>query len=163
MPATRPERAVSRPLAILIEVPAVKGNRLRPARPLAAGHVAGRRPGARRAKRRLRREVRIAGCALLVIVTLVSAGSFGWSSRPARALTCSIADATAGDWAEASAVDPPYATSLTEVPAVGSSKVVVLSIEPAGLPARGGTEVPVVFPGYVLPDDSLEGSAHEGS
>jgi hypothetical protein len=40
---------------------------------------------------------------------------------------------------------------------------VVLSIESvAGVPA-GETEVSIVFPGYVLPDDSVEEPAHEGS
>jgi len=49
------------------------------------------------------------------------------------------------------------------VPPIGSSGVVVLSIEPAVSAPGTGTEVPVIFPGYVLPDDSLEGPAHEGS
>jgi hypothetical protein len=41
--------------------------------------------------------------------------------------------------------------------------VVVLSIESvAGAPASD-TEISIVFPGYVLPDDSLEEPAHEGS
>jgi hypothetical protein len=42
--------------------------------------------------------------------------------------------------------------------------MVVLSIEPAvAPPADADAEVPIVFPGYVLPDDSLEEPAHEGS
>jgi len=31
-----------------------------------------------------------------------------------------------------------------------------------GAPVADG-EVPVIFPGYVLPDDNLEEAAHEGS
>ena len=38
-----------------------------------------------------------------------------------------------------------------------------LSIEPAVAAPVADAEVPVVFPGYVLPDDSLEEPAHEGS
>jgi hypothetical protein len=40
---------------------------------------------------------------------------------------------------------------------------VLLSIEPAGAAADLGCEIPVVFPGYVLPDDNREDPAHEGS
>jgi hypothetical protein len=48
-------------------------------------------------------------------------------------------------------------------PSAAAPPVVVLSIEPTvGAPAAD-TEVPIVFPGYVLPDDSLEEPAHEGS
>ena len=39
----------------------------------------------------------------------------------------------------------------------------MLSIEPAVTAPGTDAEVPVVFPGYVLPDDSLEDSTHEGS
>jgi hypothetical protein len=44
-----------------------------------------------------------------------------------------------------------------------SSGAVVLSIEPAVVAPGTETPVPVIFPGYVLPDDSLEDRAHEGS
>ena len=47
--------------------------------------------------------------------------------------------------------------------APGASAAVALSTEPAPLVRGNDTEVPVVFPGYLLPDDSLEDSAHEGS
>ena len=46
---------------------------------------------------------------------------------------------------------------------LGIPSVVVLSIEPATVAPGPETEVPVVFPGYVLPDDSLEESSHAGS
>ena len=48
-------------------------------------------------------------------------------------------------------------------PEVASSGVVVLSIEPAVVVPGTATEAAVVFPGYVLPDDSREDSLHEGS
>jgi hypothetical protein len=41
---------------------------------------------------------------------------------------------------------------------------VVLSIEPATAAAAGvDNQVPVIVPGYVLPDDSFEEPGHEGS
>jgi hypothetical protein len=40
---------------------------------------------------------------------------------------------------------------------------VLLSIEPAGTAADLGSEISVVFPGYLLPDDNHEDPAHEGS
>jgi hypothetical protein len=40
---------------------------------------------------------------------------------------------------------------------------VLLSIEPVGTTADSDAEAPVVFPGYLLPEDSHEESAHEGS
>ena len=36
-------------------------------------------------------------------------------------------------------------------------------VEPAVAVPGTGTEAPVIFPGYVLPDDSREDSVHEGS
>jgi hypothetical protein len=45
----------------------------------------------------------------------------------------------------------------------GLPSVVVLSIEPAVGAPESDREVPVVLPGYVLPDDSLEESSHAGS
>ncbi len=97
MPAIRSDRAVPRSLGSLIEVPEVKRSPVRRARPRVAGHWQGRRPAPVRPKRRLRREVRIAGCALLALAPLVSACTLGWSGRPARVLACSIAEATAAD------------------------------------------------------------------
>lgn len=40
---------------------------------------------------------------------------------------------------------------------------VLISIEPAVSANESETETPVVFPGYLLPDDHREESAHEGS
>ena len=60
-----------------------------------AGIVDG--PSRPRPRRRLRREVRIAGLSVLALVPLVSACTLGWSDRPDRVLACSIAEATASD------------------------------------------------------------------
>jgi hypothetical protein len=41
-------------------------------------------------------------------------------------------------------------------------RVMVLAIEPAGV-IDGDADGPVVFPGYLLPDDTFEDVSHEGS
>jgi hypothetical protein len=40
---------------------------------------------------------------------------------------------------------------------------VLLSIEPVGTSTESDGEAPVVFPGYLLPDDNREEAAHGGS
>ena len=116
---------------------------------------------ARRERRRLRREVRLAGCALLASCPIVSACTLGWSNRPDRILACSISDPlrTVGGprrsrrYPRAEPCKPNRAQ-----PAIASPGAVVLSIEPAVAVPGTDTEAPVIFPGYVLPDDSLEDS-----
>jgi hypothetical protein len=149
------------PMAVLIEVPEVSAPRIRPARvPTAMPAPAGRR--------RLRRRVRVAAWILLVLAPLV--GSVGasrsnWSSRAIAQPDAVTLAGTRDDDHRAGAValgasrpdDPSSAGAPGRLP------VVVLSIESvAGAPAADA-EVPIVFPGYVLPDDSLEEPAHEGS
>jgi hypothetical protein len=163
MPSIRSDRAVPRSLGLLIEVPEVMRRPTRHRRRRVVGHWQSRQPSHERPKRRLRREVRIAGCALLALAPLLSVGTLGWSGRPPRVLACSIAEATAPDQgADRSALPRDPASRLGAVPA-DSTGVVVLSVEPASLAPGADTEVPVIFPGYVLPDDSLEDSTHEGS
>lgn len=116
-----------------------------------------------RPKRRLRREVRIGGCALLALAPLLAACTLGWSGHPNRVLACSIAEATAPDQGfDASALSRNPSSRPAEPP-VGFPGVIALSIEPAAMAPGTDTEVPVVFPGYVLPVDGLEDSTHEGS
>jgi hypothetical protein len=159
----RPDRPVPSSLALLIEVPEVKVGRGRRLHLNLDWHREGRRPSTGRRKRRLRREVRIAGCILLVLAPLVSACTVGWSSGPVRVLACSITDSNA---ANGNLADRPGALDLVERSDSGPSGlpgVVVLSIEPTTLTPGTDNEVPVIFPGYVLPDDSLGDSTHEGS
>lgn len=40
---------------------------------------------------------------------------------------------------------------------------ILLSIEPVGATAESDVETPVLFPGYLLPDDNKEEPAHGGS
>jgi hypothetical protein len=163
MPSIRSDRGVTRYLGSLIEVPAVKRSPARVVRPRVVGHWQSTRPSAVRSKRRLRRGVRIAGCAFLALAPLLAACTLGWSGRPARVLACSIGEATAPDQGFDGSVLPRDPSSQSPQPAVGLPGVVVLSIEPAVLAPGTDTESPVVFPGYVLPVDGLEESTHEGS
>ena len=163
MPAITADRALPRSLGLLIEVPEVKTRRTRRARPQVAEHLKSRRPSPVRPKRRLRREVRIAGCALLALAPLLSACTVGWSGRPGRVLACSIAEANAPGHPLEPSTGPRDASGRSALPPVSSAGAVVLSIEPPVTVPGIDTEVPVVFPGYVLPDDSLEETTHEGS
>jgi hypothetical protein len=162
MPAIRSFRAVPLSLEVLIEVPELRGGRMGRGKTQSPWRTATSRPRYVRTKRRLRREVRVAGCALLALMPLVSACTMGWSSRPSRVVACSIAEMTAEK--NNLAVSAPRDRVLAPgTNALGATEAVVLSVEPAGLVPGSDTEVPVVFPGYVLPDDSLEDAAHEGS
>jgi hypothetical protein len=85
-----------------------------------------------------------------------------WSSQASRVVACSIPDLVAeGDLSGSR--DAIGSIGRRPAPAIGSPGVVLLSIEPA-LPSAGSEgDVPVVFPGYVLPVYSHEDRAHEGS
>ena len=165
VPLIRSQRTLPRSLAVLIEVPKIK------ARPsvrswgvvLPRMQVVGRQ--ARRGRRRLRREVRFAGCALMALVPILSACTLGWSNRPDRILACSIADPLQGRADSDGFAESPGSGGRDQPgqPAIASPGVVVLSIEPAVVLPGTATEAPVIFPGYVLPDDSREDLLHEGS
>jgi hypothetical protein len=160
----RSDRGATRYLGSLIEVPEVKRVPARSARPTIVGHCQSRRTSAARPKRRLRREVRIAGCALLALAPLLAASTLSWSGRSARVLACSIAEATAPDQGFDASALPRKPSSRAAEPPVGLPGVIVLTIEPAAATAPGtDTAVPVIFPGYVLPVDGLEDTTHEGS
>jgi hypothetical protein len=162
IPALRSSRAVPLSLEVLIEVPELKG--IRRWNGTTQPHWRAKSPGLlpRRNRRRLRREVRVAGCALMVFLPIVSACTMGWSSRPSRFIACSIADMTAEKNSLVVTADRVPA-SAPGTDGSGAAGAVVLSTEPAGLVPGNDTVVPVVFPGYLLPDDSPEDSAHEGS
>ncbi len=104
---------------------------------------------------------------MMALVPMLSACTLGWSNRPDRIVACSIRDPLQSQGATdrdrfgdnfALAQESPAAPA-----AVTSPGVVVLSVEPAVVIPATTTEAPVIFPGYVLPDDSREDSLHEGS
>jgi hypothetical protein len=111
----------------------------------------------------LRREVRVAGCLLLILAPLISACTLGWSSGPVRVLACSITDTPARAHDVAEGVIATGQVGRLDLARRGTPGVDVLSVEPAALASGTETDVPVNFPGYVLPDDSREEPTHEGS
>jgi len=166
-PSIQSDRDLSRSLVSLIEVPALKGSRMRRLHSRAQARVDGRGQGGRpclaRSRRRLRREIRIAGCALLVLAPLFSACTLLSSTVPVRVLACSITEATARSSDRAPSAGTAEPTGPPKVFAGDPPGVIVLSVEPTVPSPVSDADVPVIFPGYVLPDDSLEGSTHEGS
>jgi hypothetical protein len=144
------------PAPVLIRVPALAGSRphvrVRPARlrPRPVVGVPARR-------RRLRREVRVAGSALLFCVPMAFGLLTFWgpprssagASAPSASIAASPAVAPQAESAARREASPPLAT---------------ISFEPLVEPTRPeDPKVPVVRPaGYLLPDDGPEESAHAG-
>lgn len=79
-------------------------------------------------------------------------GSRLLSLPPRLAALSSPAQADASDWPAAEARPVP-----------GSPSPVMLWVEPLGSAVDSDTPAPVVFPGYLLPDDRHEEPVHEGS
>ena len=165
MPAIRSERSLPRSLVVLIEVPALKTRLIRRARRTATPRMPIVERQVARPTRRLRREVRLASCALMALVPIISACTLGWSNRPDRIVACSIRDPQLSSVDGDDLANLPRASRKHEraQPATSSAGIVVLSIEPAGVISPTATEAAVIFPGYILPDDSREDSLHEGS
>ena len=132
-----PHRYAGSSLPLLIQVPAVRVPR-QARRPSAKATERIRVHGAdaiRPRRRRLRREVRLVGSALMMVAFLALGATL------LRALPSSLADG-----AERSNI------------AARRAPAVFLSIEAPGRE----TEPPVVLPGYLLPDDGTEEPAHAG-
>jgi hypothetical protein len=155
-------------MSVLIRVPRVdeprdrvrtwraeEAARFRPAR-AAQARRAGTRP-----RRRLRRGVRLAGWWVLALASMGGTFAMGWMSRGSGPLDLRVLTATALGHHTGG---PSRAPEGLERPADGPrGEADTIAIGPAiGAPVVDA-EVPVVFPGYLLPDDSLEEPAHEGS
>jgi hypothetical protein len=117
---------------------------------------------AARPRRRLRRGVRRAGWSLLVLISMAGTFAMGWTTRggsprpPVLSTTALVADGEA-TFRTPGSRERPSAHPVPE--AEGDA----FAIGPAlGAPVADA-EIPVVFPGYVLPDDNREEPAHEGS
>ena len=152
MPSIGADRGVTPYLGSLIEVPEVRRSPARSARPRVVRHWQSGRPSDVRPKRRLRREVRIAGSALLALAPIFAACTLGWSGRTARVLACSIAEA--GSHAAPGAFDgsvtrrdPSRRSAESDA---GFPGIVVLSIEPAVIAPGADTEVPSGLPRLCL-------------
>ena len=150
-------------IPLLIQVPRYSSHPVR-GKPHLQAHAMSMSPGGRtRRRRRLRREVRLTGYTVLAMVPLLLA-LWSWPvNRPIRLSGAHLLSIpypsgelrglpVQGDtelWASAEALRP--------VPPV------LLSVEPFGTNGDADGETPVVFPGYLLPDDTREEPAHEGS
>jgi hypothetical protein len=165
MPPIRSQRTLPRSLVVLIEVPEVKTRLVTRTRRTVAPRMRSVGRQVPPPRRRLRREIRLASCALVALVPIVSACTLGWSNRPDRILACSISDPLQTEVDREVLADAIRSIPANEQtrPATTSPGAVVLSIEPATVVPENATEAAVIFPGYVLPDDSREDSLHEGS
>lgn len=106
----------------------------------------------------------MAGYTLLGLLPLLLAWSH-WTDaqsirRPVSRLL-SLPSRRSGREAPDGGTDPGARISASA--ATTSPTPVLLSIEPVGTAVDSDTETPVVFPGYLLPDDHHEEPVHEGS
>ncbi len=147
-PASTYQRTTGRPVVpILIQVPAV---------PALMGRAGRTSPGVRvrtgaslhpqRRRRRLRREVRVAGYAMMLMAPMMYAPLAMWGERSSN---------------EPRAVGP--GSDCPELTTALHPPVISISIEPVAGSSCSEAEPPVVFPGYLLPDNESEGPAHAGS
>lgn len=95
-----------------------------------------------RPRRRLRREFRAAACVCLVFAPIATAIG-AWGLPPVQSAAAALV-AEAGNGEENADAGPMN---------------IRLSIKPI----EAETEIPVVFPGYLLPDEHPQESSHEGS
>ena len=118
----------------------------------------------RRPRRRLRRQVRVAGYALLGFLPLLMALTHWTDAQSIRhpgARLLSLQSRPSRGEAPAGEAGPEVWHSVSA--ATPSLTPVLLSVEPVGTAVDSDTETPVVFPGYLLPDDHHEEPLHEGS
>jgi hypothetical protein len=155
---TRPDRAGDAALPVLIRVPSLAGSgphvRLRPARLRPRSEFA----GTPTRRRRLRREVRVAGSALLFCVPMAFALVTAWGPRP-------TSGAATPPVFEPRPVVVASAAELAEpAPVEAARPLATISFEPMPENPRPEVQVvPVVRPaGFLLPDDGPEEPAHAG-
>jgi hypothetical protein len=111
------------------------------------------RPG-RRPRRRLRREIRVAGCWILAMAAMGGTFTMGWMSRGAGATQPTARIAAVPAWGDTC---PSREPDPADLPAA------IEAVEAHPSDSVRDAEVGVILPGYLLPDDSREESADEGS
>jgi len=173
VPIERPKRSVRDSLPVLIEVPATTVPRISRCRSRSSSgtrrwssYVVAPRPASRRRTRRLRREVRTAARVVTLGIAMCLVWGFGSSSPGTPVLAMQFPQSTdqAGQiWVDHAPAERPAQVVAPTPKSDDDSQIVMLSAEPALTTPRPDAEVPVVLPGYVLPDDSREESSHEGS
>jgi hypothetical protein len=147
-PASTYQRTTGRPVVpILIQVPAVPALMGRAGRTSMGVRVrTGTSVRQQRRRRRLRREVRVAGYAMMLMAPMMYAPLAMWGERSSN---------------EPRAVEP--GSDCPELTTALHPPVISISIEPVAGSSCSEAEPPVVFPGYLLPDNESEGPAHAGS
>ena len=162
--STRVGRAPVFELAVLIAVPKISAPRAHQPEPTWSGER-WRQPTLRRQppRRRLRRGVRHAGWSLLALLPILGGGALGWASLATQAAILpawsELAEAGASTRDDMGARIGSIRSDSDVEPAeaIDARSRVVPSI---GAPIAGA-EASVIFPGYLLPDDSRE-AANEG-
>jgi hypothetical protein len=165
---TRARRSPVLELTVLIAVPKVQASRVRPPEPTLT-HERLRRSTPRRhqPRRRLRRNVRLAGWSLLALLPIFGGGALGWACLATRAVNLPAWAVLAEAGARTrdgglSRIGSSRSVVVPAVVAIGATSLAVPSTEPAIGAPIADAEVSVIFPGYLLPDDSLEEAANEG-
>jgi len=176
-PGLRARRVQAEGIPVLIQVPRVdepcgrrrgrvwrpeEADRGCPAWRGSSRSTSGRTPRAGgRPRRRLRRGVRQACWSLLVLASMASTFTMGWTTRGGGytgmpLLSASTFGRDSGDRSPSfPAGEGPADDPTTDAGAA--------ALEPDPSAPVADVDVPVVLPGYVLPDDSREEPAHEGS
>jgi hypothetical protein len=166
MPGTRPGPLPAFPMVVLIAVPKVKPPGAR--RTMAPESLGEWRPishGRRRPRRRLRRGVRIAAFSLMALLPTLGGGAIGWANRAAN-LPFSNASASIPAGSRDREAGTSRSDRFVAEPAkatIDVHSVFLESNEPVTVAPVADVEIPVIIPGYLLPDDRLEEPAHEGS
>jgi hypothetical protein len=157
-PTTTFQRTTDRPVVpILIQVPALPalmGPSARSSLRVRTRSSSSLRPQRRR--RRLRREVRVAAYAMVLMAPMMYAPLALWGERSSNT----------NPNPNLTPAEPPGPGRGTEGPELTSAlhpPVISISIEPVAGASCSEPEPPVVFPGYLLPDNDSEGPAHAGS
>jgi hypothetical protein len=104
----------------------------------------------------------VVGSAFLALFSCVLVWNY-WSSVVSSRPGSSVFSSVSGDLARFAVSPHPPLQSEGYWGPVSSPAPVLLSIEPLGTTADSDSDPPVVFPGYLLPDDNHEEPAHEGS
>ncbi|MGP0069244.1 MAG: hypothetical protein ACLQGP_37295 [Isosphaeraceae bacterium] len=160
---TQTARSTAFPMAVLIAVPKVQSPRVR--RVGMTSSVEAWRPKLirRPPRRRLRRGVRRAAWSLLAVLSILGASALDWANLASRAASMPAWDRDVS----ASSRGPSHDDETgTGEPSSASIDVHAVYLDSSG-PVMGApvadVELPVIIPGYLLPDDSLEEPVHEGS
>lgn len=167
----RSSRATPATLPVLIAVPTietVRGTKGFAHCQLVHGPAWQRRRAVRKPRRRLRRHIRLSACALLGLTPLAIAACWARSSRPAsfppEPMPSIVAHTALPDRVCLSdAGRPVQLIDRAPATALDRGKATLQSIETSGAATAPEAEEVVVFPGYVLPDNTRGEPVHEGS